>query len=76
MTIVVHCKKNDYDILIDRTTPWGNPFRIGVDGDREEVIDKFLVWVLEQKDPRAIWILQHVHELRGKVIACWCKPYR
>jgi len=26
---VVHCKKEFYDILIDRTTKWGNPFKVG-----------------------------------------------
>ena len=25
-------------VLIDRRTKWGNPFRVGVDGSREEVI--------------------------------------
>ena len=36
---VVHRKREPFDVLIDRTTPWGNHFRIGRDGTRAEVIE-------------------------------------
>ena len=39
---VVHCKKEYYDVLIDRTTKWGNPFIIGRDGDRDGVVGVLL----------------------------------
>ena len=29
-----------YDVLVDRTTDWGNPYVLGVDGTRSEVIEK------------------------------------
>ena len=28
-------------VRIDRMTKWGNPFRIGTDGDRDAVIEKY-----------------------------------
>ena len=40
MKLVVHCKKEPYDIYVGRPSKWGNPFRIGKDGTREEVIKK------------------------------------
>lgn len=69
MTRVVHCKKEPYDILIDRTTKYGNPFVIGRDGTREEVIEKCWDYILSRED-----LTEILHELRGKVLACWCEP--
>jgi hypothetical protein len=43
MTKVVHRNKEKFDVLIDRTTIYGNPYEIGVDGTRKEVIAKFKV---------------------------------
>lgn len=68
-TKVVHCKKEPYDILIDRTTKYGNPFVIGRNGTRKEVIEKCRGYILERKD-----LVEILQELRGKVLACWCKP--
>lgn len=69
MTTVVHCKKSPFDTYIGRPTKWGNPFTIGKDGTREEVIQKYREWIVTQ--PR---LMASVHELKGKTIACWCAP--
>ena len=69
-SVVVHCKKEPYDILIDRTTKWGNPFIIGKDGTRNEVIMKHKMLVLS--NPKMIEEIKK--ELKGKVLGCWCKP--
>jgi len=39
-TRVVHCKKEQFNIYIGRPSKWGNPFKIGRDGSRQEVIQK------------------------------------
>ena len=75
-TTVVHVR-DGYDIYIGRAngraklkaSKWGNPFRIGRDGTREEVIAKYRAWIQTQPD-----LLAQVHELRGKRIGCWCSP--
>ena len=69
MKKLVHCQKNPYDILIDRTTKWGNPFRIGVDGDRKEVLEKYENYL--RNNPQ---LLKDIMELDGKVLGCWCYP--
>lgn len=69
MTTVVHCKKSKHDIYIGRPSKWGNPFEIGKDGTREEVIHKYREWIQTQPS-----LLKSVHELKGKTIACWCAP--
>ncbi len=38
---VVHCKRKTYDVYIGRPGKWGNPFEIGKDGNRAEVIEKY-----------------------------------
>lgn len=58
---VVHCKKNSYDVYIGRPSKWGNPFSIGRDGSREEVIEKYREWIESQPD-----LLGSLHELFGQ----------
>ena len=58
-----------HDVYIGRSTKWGNPFIIGRDGTREEVIAKFREYgqkVGLDKKARA--------ELKGLTLACHCKP--
>jgi len=66
---VVHCKKSTYDIYIGRGSKWGNPFVIGRDGTREEVIRKY-----EQYLTNNIELMNDLHELKGRVLGCWCSP--
>jgi len=68
-TRVVHCKKEAYDVYIGRPSVWGNPFHVGEDGTREEVIEKYREWVQEQP-----YLMDKLHTLRGKTLGCWCKP--
>lgn len=49
-------------------SPWANPFRIRVDGTREQVIAKYEEWIRAQPS-----LLARLPELRGKVLCCWCK---
>lgn len=58
-----------YDLMVDRTSFWGNPFHIGVDGTRSEVIAQYRQMVLSRPD-----MLARLPELQGKVLGCWCKP--
>ena len=69
MKRVVHCKRDKFDVLIDRTTKWGNPFIIGVHGSREDVIRKHAEWLLTQPE-----LIRDLHELKNKVLGCWCSP--
>lgn len=67
---VVHCKKAKYDVYIGRPSKWGNPFEIGKDGNRQEVIAKYEAWLLTDGK----YLLPKLHELKGKTLACWCAP--
>ena len=65
-----HERPGDGVVVVDRTTKWGNPFREGVDGTREEVIRKYKE--LLEGDPEMIPAARR--ELAGKDLACWCTP--
>ena len=77
-TTVVNLRRGSYDIYIGRSHPgmgltesdWCNPFKIGVDGTREEVIEKFERYLTQERPD----LMARLPELRGKVLACWCKP--
>ena len=47
----------------------GNPYSIGKDGSRKDVIEKYRKYLLSNKK-----LLNDLHELEGKVLGCWCKP--
>jgi len=66
---VVHCQKYDYNIYIGHGTIWGNPYIIGQDGNRKEVIDKYRQYALGNKE-----IMDSLPFLKNKVLGCWCKP--
>lgn len=68
--LVVHCKVKPYDVYIGRPSIWGNPFVIGKDGNREEVVEKYENYLLNNK-----FLLSKVLNLKGKVLGCWCKPH-
>jgi len=66
---VVHCKRMAYDVYIGRPSKWGNPFSIGKDGDRDEVIAKYRAWIQTQPE-----LMKALPELKDKILGCWCAP--
>lgn len=68
-TKVVNRRNSSYDVYIGRGSKWGNPFSIGKDGDREEVIEKYREWIMTQ--PK---LLNSLHELKNKKLGCYCYP--
>lgn len=60
-------------VRIDRATRWGNPFRIGPDGDRPAVIAKYCRHLWASIRNGAVK-LEELAELDGKILACWCAP--
>ena len=62
-----------YEVLVDRTTEWGNPFVLGKDGNRSEVIQKHHDWLWEALKANEV-SLEDLADLDGKVLACWCAP--
>lgn len=57
-------------VYIGRGSPWGNPFRIGPDGTRDEVIEKYRVLLTVRPD----LVSRAKDELRGRDLLCYCAP--
>jgi hypothetical protein len=66
---VVHCKREPFDVYIGRPSEWGNPFTIGKDGTRSEVIQKYEAYLRTRTD-----LLDKIPALEGKILGCWCSP--
>ena len=70
----------------DANLHYGNPFsdKPGNKADvrvasRDEAVARFASWLDGTTDhdvnpERRAWILDHLPELRGKVLGCWCAP--
>lgn len=72
-TTVANIKGSQFDVLIDRRTEFGNPYKMKSEKDRRLVILRYRKYFYKKiiKDPE---FLSAVAELRGKVLGCWCKP--
>lgn len=57
-------------VYIGRPSKWGNPFVIGRDGDRAEVVRKYDELV--SSDSAKIMEIQR--ELAGRKLVCFCAP--
>lgn len=68
-TKVVNKKKEVFDVYIGRGSIWGNPFKIGADGTREEVIEKYRQYLIENPE-----LVIHTAQLKGKILGCFCTP--
>ena len=69
-------------VKVDRSTKWGNPFRLDRDGDRAECVRLFQrllnadAPLLGYPASEQVALLHCIHEqadqLRGRNLACWC----
>lgn len=62
--------------MVSRPHRWGNPFRLADFGSPQECVDRFRDWLLsdapsEHEEDHA-WMRQHIAELRGKSLGCYC----
>lgn len=54
-------------------TLFENPFTVGKQGTREEVVKKYREYIIDRlsKEPA---LLEQLHQLKGKTLGCWCAP--
>ena len=79
MTTVINIKhESGYDVYIGRHNPtyglaqskFANPYKIGKDGTREEVIELYRQYI---EDNMQLFYAART-ELKDKILGCWCKP--
>lgn len=52
---------------------FANPFKIGKDGTREEVIQKYKKYIIGKLDTSITFVNEFI-KLKGKNLGCWCHP--
>lgn len=69
-TSVVNMRTSAYDVAIDRSGPFGNPYKAST---REETIELYRKYFLARvkRDPL---FREKVRALRGKRLGCHCAP--
>lgn len=73
-TTVANKKRGEpYDVYIGRGSPFGNPYTIGIDGDRDEVIDKYRYYFQREIRANPAFVVK-VDALAGKRLGCFCRP--
>ena len=60
-------------VLVDRRTKWGNPWRAGSDGSRDDVIARYRADLWRRIRAGEV-SLEELAELDGCWLACWCDP--
>ncbi|MXW92478.1 MAG: DUF4326 domain-containing protein [Rhodospirillaceae bacterium] len=78
MTRIVNLKRElgavaDGAVRIDRRTVWGNPFVVGRDGTRAQVIARYRTDLWRRIRAGEI-ALEEVAALNGRDLACHCAP--
>lgn len=60
-------------VVVSRPSRWGNPFKATGEYPVERAVEDYEHWLFT--DPNGMEILRAAQmELRGKNLACWCKP--
>lgn len=66
---VVNVRKENCDTYIGRPSKWGNPFVIGRDGTRAQVIEKYREYIRGRPD-----LVEDLRQFAGKTLGCHCAP--
>lgn len=64
-------RKPDGAVVVARPSRWGNPFRIGIDGDRSECVAHYRTAL--ERGELSFTVADVRRELAGRNLACWCR---
>ena len=70
--LIQWAEKKGKVVRVDRGSAFGNPFVLGMDGDRDTVCDSYRDHYMPFKPS----ILKQLSSLKGKVLVCHCYPER
>ena len=66
-------------VNVSRPSRWGNPFKVVEGRTQSEAVMAFHAWLtvdgFDARIPeKKQWMLENIETLRGKDLACFCKP--
>ena len=56
-------------VYVGRPSKWGNPYTIGQDGTREEVISLYRDWIAKKPE-----LIGELAAMNPQTLVCWCAP--
>ena len=73
--------KNPWDVKMDRTSFFGNPFIMKDESERNDVCEKYKEWFYSELFDSAVqaelFILKETYKQYGRLnLFCWCAPKR
>ena len=78
---VVNKRFTNGGLYVGRPSPLGNPFKLGRDGDRVTVIQKYRRWLWSKIQRRDAAVMAELERIKALVVAgkrvdlmCWCAP--
>lgn len=72
---VVNLRKEKYTHYIGRGSNFGNLFKIGIHGNREEVIKKYEKWARKNLNVGVFSLRTAIYNLtKDAILGCYCKP--
>lgn len=79
---ITDAPRDVWDHYIGRANPsynveqseWANPYRIGEDGDRDEVVEQYRAWLADYltDSEGGAKRRRRFRDLEGQTLACWC----
>ena len=69
--VVVNIKDSEYDFYCGRGSIFGNPYILGRDGSREQVIERYKEWF--EFLLRSKFVKTQLFLMQGKRLGCHCK---
>lgn len=73
MCVAVNVRQEQCDVYCGRGGPFGNPFVIGRDGTRTEVIEKYRQYFYSDR-AQSLRALVSRTIRKGQRLGCFCKP--
>lgn len=56
-----------------KPSPFHNPYKIGKNGTREQVIQNYRIYI-EEKLEKSPYLMKKLIDMDGKNLGCWCYP--
>ena len=73
IVFILNEETNKKERFPKKSSKFANPYKVGKDGTREEVIQKYEFYIKKKLNVDLV-LRQELIEMKGKNLGCWCHP--
>lgn len=73
IVFILNEKTNKKERFPKKSSNFANPYKVGKDGTRKEVIQKYKIYIKKKLDKDSV-LQTELLEMKGKNLGCWCHP--